>query len=136
MHACRGDRHSKQCPKAGPKSLIRRPLDRSPRCVSRQVRKKRNTRIAAEAKRDASIVPEFRVDGSGVSIVCICLHSLGELSPQWQGAIQLQLQYLTRQSRAIHKGARGSWGARNKTLTHQNAIKSSCWIAGGVGESL
>jgi hypothetical protein len=27
-----------------------------------------------------------------------------------QGTLQLQLQYLARQSRATHKGARGSWG--------------------------
>jgi hypothetical protein len=29
--------------------------------------------------------------------------------------LQLQLQYLARQTRATHKGARGSWGTRNKT---------------------
>jgi hypothetical protein len=42
---------------------------------------------------------------------------------QWQLQLQLQLQYLARQSRATHKGARGSWGTRNKTFTRQNAIK-------------
>jgi hypothetical protein len=39
------------------------------------------------------------------------------------GTEQLQLQYLARQSRATHKGARGSWGTWNKAFTRQNAIK-------------
>jgi hypothetical protein len=37
--------------------------------------------------------------------------------------LQLQLQRLARQSRATRKGARGSWGNRNKTITRQNTIK-------------
>jgi hypothetical protein len=37
--------------------------------------------------------------------------------------IQLQSQYLARQSRATHKGARGSGGIRNKTITCQ--VRSS-----------
>jgi hypothetical protein len=37
--------------------------------------------------------------------------------------LQLQLQCLARQSRATRKGARGSWGNRNKTITRQNMIK-------------
>ena len=36
--------------------------------------------------------------------------------------LQLQLQYLARQSRATHKGARGSWGTRNKTFSHQTSL--------------
>jgi hypothetical protein len=36
--------------------------------------------------------------------------------------LQLQLQYLARQSRATHKGARGSWGTRNETVTLQRFI--------------
>jgi Tfp pilus assembly protein FimT len=38
-------------------------------------------------------------------------------------AYAYQLQYLARQSRATHKGARGSWGTWNKPFTRQNAIK-------------
>jgi hypothetical protein len=45
---------------------------------------------------------------------CLCSEPL-QSGMYWALYTQLQLQYLAQQSRATHKGARGSWGTRNKT---------------------
>ena len=45
--------------------------------------------------------------------------------PPSSSQLQLQLQYLARQSRANHKGARGSWGATHqKVWYHTSALTS------------
>ena len=62
----------------------------------------------------ADIISAYTCSSCGLLVACVTHHT---------ALIQVQLQYLARQSRATHKGARGSWGTWNKTLTRQNAIK-------------
>jgi hypothetical protein len=45
----------------------------------------------------------------------------------------LQLQCLARQSRATRKGARGSWGTRNKTIVvRENGLQLVAQVGGGL----
>ena len=89
------------------------PLHGEPQFLAKWQLVRCDSLVPRKHKKSGSLTPPAAFCVTSLAVVCghmkLLLYQL-----------QLQLQCLAQQSRATHKGARGSWGNRNKPITRQN----------------